>query len=182
MSSRILIFVFASVFGLGSFVSGRTNEQPANVPKEEPAGNESKEEGLPPPPRFVSREDVRLLKSLFLMSDEELGRLRGFIQRLEKMPPERRRQMAADLERGASAKTPEQRRAFERDMRERFRRERADLLARYYATLTPEEADAERKKFLSLHHKERRAYIREIRKKLGYEPFPTENGKMKNKN
>ena len=113
-----------------------------------------------------------MLKRLFLMKNEELHRLGEFIRRLEKIPPERRRQMAEDLERAASVKTPEQRRAFEKDMRERFRRERSDLLARYFAALPPEQADAERKKFLSLDRKARRAYIADVRRKLGYEPFP----------
>lgn len=134
---------------------------------------------LPPPPGAFSKEEARLLKSLLSMSDAELKRLRGFIQHLERMPPEKRRQMARDLERAAADMTPEERAAYTKELRERFRKNQENLLARYYATLPQEQADAERKKFLSLDHKGRRLYIFEVRKKLGCPippPPPPEQG------
>lgn len=121
----------------------------------------------PPPPGAFSKEEARLLKSLLSMSDAELKRLRGFIQHLERVPPEKRRQMARDLDRATSDMTPEERAAYTKELRERFRKSQENLLARYYSTLPQEQADAERKKFLSLDHKGRRLYIFEVRKKLG---------------
>lgn len=126
----------------------------------------------PPPPGAFSKEEARLLKSLFTMSETELRRLREFIQHLEKMPPERRRQMAEDLDRASSDMTPEQRKAYLKDVRARFRKNQENLLARYYSTLAPEQANAERKKFLAMNPRERRAYLSEVRKKLGYAPLP----------
>lgn len=174
MNFRNLILSVVLSLGFSAFVfaDAEKTSVPAEAPQDRIPENPEVADVPPPPPPVFSREDARMLKRLFLMKNEELHRLGEFIRRLEKMPPERRRQMAEDLERAASVKTPEQRRAFEKDMRERFRRERSDLLARYFATLPPEQADAERKKFLSLDRKDRRAYIAEVRRKLGYEPFP----------
>lgn len=126
----------------------------------------------PPPPVAFSKEEALLLKSLFSMSDKDLKRLREFILCVEKTPPEKRRQMARDLERWSADMTPEQRAAKMKEMRERFRKNQENLLVRYYATLPAEQAEAERAKFLSLDHKQRRAYIFEVRKKLGYGDLP----------
>lgn len=174
MNFRNLIFSAALSLGLSVFAyaDAEGKSSPAEKPRAEvPA---SVVEDIPPPPsgNAFSREDARLLKRLFLMSDTDLRRLREFIQRLEKMPSHRRKQMADDFERATTVKTPEQRRAFEREMRERFRRDRSNLLSRYFDSLPPEQADAERKKFLSLDKKARRAYIAEVRSRLGYEPQP----------
>lgn len=126
----------------------------------------------PPPPCAFSREEAKLMRSLFLLSDAQLHRLGEFIRRLEKMPPERRRQMAEDLERASAEMTPEKRAAYEKEMRERFRRAQENLLERYFSTLPPEQADAERKKFLGLDRKARREYIMGVREKLGLPPLP----------
>lgn len=126
----------------------------------------------PPPPCAFSREEAKLMRSLFLLSDAQLHRLGDFIRRLEKMPPERRRQMAEDLERASAEMTPEKRAAYEKEMRERFRRAQENLLERYFSTLSPEQADAERKKFLGLDRKARREYIMGVREKLGLPPLP----------
>lgn len=177
MKLRNLILPVVLSLGFSAFAFADAEKTSGPAPAEAPQGrvSESSPEvaDVPPPPvGAFSREDARMLKRLFLMKDEELRRLCEFIRRLEKMPPERRKQIAEDFERVASVKTPEQRRAFEKDMRERFHRERSNLLARYFAALPPEQADAERKKFLSLDRKARRTYIAEVRRKLGYEPVP----------
>ena len=130
------------------------------------------DDDAPPAPPSFSREEAEILRSLFLLSDEQLRRLGMFIRHLERMPPESRRQMAEDLDRASAAQTPEQRKAHMREMRERFRKNQENLLSRYYATLSPEQADAERKKFLELDRKGRRDYIAGVREKLGLEPFP----------
>jgi hypothetical protein len=175
MNFRNLIFSVVLSLGVSVFAHADTEGKLNSAEKSRAEVADSGVEDIPSPPpsgNAFSREDARLLKRLFLMSNTDLRRLREFIQRLEKMPPHRRKQMADDFERAATVKTPEQRRAFEREMRERFRRERSNLLSRYFDTLPPEQADAERKKFLSLDKKARRAYIAEVRRKLGYEPHP----------
>lgn len=126
----------------------------------------------PPPPGEFSKEEARLLKSLFTMSDADLRRLRGFILHLEKMPRERRLQMAEDLDRASADMSPEQRKVYLKEVRERFRKNQENLLARYYSTLSPEQAEKEREKFLSLNPKEQREYLSDVRKKLGYAPLP----------
>ena len=125
----------------------------------------------PPPPCAFSREEAQIMRSLFLLSSAQLHRLGEFVRHLEKMSPERRRQMAEDLDRAASEMTPEKRALFEKEMRERFRRSQENLLDRYYSTLSQEQADAERKKFLSLDRKARREYLMAVREKLGLPPF-----------
>lgn len=131
----------------------------------------------PPPPCGFSREEAKLMRSLFLLSDAQLHRLGDFIRRLEKMPRERRRQMAEDLERVSAETTPEKRAAYEKEMRERFRRAQENLLDRYFSTLSPEQADAEREKFLGLDRKARREYIMGVREKLGLPPLPPSSEK-----
>ena len=130
------------------------------------------DDDAPPAPPSFSREEAEILRSLFLLTDEQLRRLGMFIRHLERMPPESRRQMAEDLDRASAAQTPEQRKAHVKEMRERFRKNQENLLSRYYATLSPEQADAERKKFLELDRKGRRDYIAGVREKLGLEPLP----------
>ncbi|MBE6401833.1 MAG: hypothetical protein E7037_07425 [Verrucomicrobia bacterium] len=172
MKLRYLISAWALTFFLPAFAFGKAEPCCPDCKPKPPIAERPEDAGQLPPPPMISGEDARLLKSLFLMSNAELVRLREFIRRLEQMPPEQRKRMATDLERAAAAKTPEQRRAFAKEMRERFRKERANLLSRYYAELTPEQADAERKKFLAMNPKERRAYIREIRKKMCGDTVP----------
>ncbi|MBR6797112.1 MAG: hypothetical protein IKM45_00275 [Opitutales bacterium] len=172
MNLRHLISVWTLTLVPPLFAVGNATPSCPDCETKPPSTERIAEAGQLPPPPMISGEDARLLKSLFLMSNTELVRLREFIRRLEQMPPEQRKRMATDLERAAAAKTPEQRRAFAKEMRERFRKERANLLSRYYAKLTQEQADAERKKFLSMNPKERRAYIREIRKKMSGDSVP----------
>lgn len=93
------------------------------------------------------------------------------------MSPERRRQMAADLDRAASEMTAEKRALFEKEMRERFRRSQENLLDRYFSTLSPEQAEIERKKILALDKKARREYLMAVREKLGLAPFSSPSEK-----
>lgn len=176
-----MIFVPAFFFVCG--IAGAQNPpEPAQnerVPAEKSCRNARAcriaiaDDDLPmPPPGAFSKEEAQLLKTLFSMSDAELRRLRGFIQFLEKLSPEKKKRMAADFARATSDMSPEERKAYFKEMRERFRRNQENLLERYYATLLPEQADAERKKFLSLGKNERRAYLFDVRKKLGYAPPP----------
>lgn len=171
-------FSRAVLSGLAFFVCSGTvfaqeNAVAGTPPRE--CGNHCRggaDDDAPPAPPSFSREEAEILRSLFLLSDEQLRRLGMFIRHLERMPPESRRQMAEDLDRASAAQTPEQRKAHVKEMRERFRKNQENLLSRYYATLSPEQADAERKKFLELDRKGRRDYIAGVRKKLGLEPFP----------
>ena len=116
-------------------------------------------------PHTMTPDEAQMLKTLFLMSDDELARLRQMISRLEKTPPERRKRMAADLDRAMKA-TPEERRKMMSEAHERFRRAQENLLERHYATLSEKDANAEREKFLKLDREGKRKYIREIRAKL----------------
>ncbi len=176
MNFRNLIFPAVLLFGFSasSFAEdSKAEAAPVKCPQREISERaELTDVPPPPPPGAFSREDARMIKRLFLMKNEDLQRLGEFIRRLEKMPPERRKQMAEDFERAVSVKTPEQRKAFEKEMRERFHREHSNLLERYFSSLPPEQADVERKKFLSLDRKARRAYLAEVRRKLGYGEVP----------
>lgn len=175
---KITLLVLSSVFLTGTLWA--TPSQPLPEKKADERKVVVSDEDVPPPPqpRKISKEDAQMLKALFMMSDAELKHLRMFIQDLEKVPEAKRQALAKHFDRACMEMTPEQRKAYEHQMRERFRKSQENLLAKYYATLSPEEADAERKKFLELDHKARREYISEIRKKLGYMPYPSsKNGR-----
>ena len=126
----------------------------------------------PPPPGAFSKEEAGLIRSVFMMSDSELRTLRTLIERLERIPAEHRRRLAEDLARASSEMTDEQRETYMRDVRNRFRRTQNNLLARHFAELPPDEADAERKKFLALDGAGRRQYLSDVREKMGYAPLP----------
>ena len=128
----------------------------------------------PPPPGAFSKEEAGLIKSVFTMSDAELRNLRTLIERLERVPAEQRRRLAADLERASQDMTAEQRENYMKNVRERFRKSQSNLLVRYFSSLSPKQADAERRKFLALDAAGRRRYLAQIREKMGYEPVPAE--------
>lgn len=176
-----VILPFAAIFvGAGTLRAESTVGDAAGTPPPPPpcapavcpeVSGTADELPPPPPPCAFSQEEAQLMRSLFLLSSAQLHRLGEFVRHLEKMSPERRRQMAEDLDRAASEMTAEKRALFEKEMRERFRRSQENLLDRYYSTLSPEQADAERKKFLELDRKARREYLMAVREKLGLPPF-----------
>lgn len=139
---------------------------PARPPFEKKHGK-----GVKPLPHEMSKEEAQMLKTLFLMPDRELARLRHLIDNLEKMPFEKRIKMAERLEQTMNA-SPEERKKMMVENRERFRKMQQNLLERYYATLPAEKVDAEREKFLKLSREEKHHYLQEIREKLGIPPPP----------
>lgn len=166
------ILSFAAIFAGAGTLRAETPATPAGTPPPcAPAVIEIELPPPPPPPCAFSREEAQLMRSLFLLSNAQLHRLGEFVRHLEKMSPERRRQMAADLDRAASEMPAEKRALFEKEMRERFRRSQENLLDRYFSTLSPEQADIEREKFLALDKKARREYLMAVREKLGLAPF-----------
>lgn len=180
MFKNLIFSVLLSGFFAGTLCAepaGNAVPPPEKGPHCRHVADDGDEMPPPPAPKKMSDTDVKMLKTLFLMSNHDLRKLREFIQRLEKLSPEHRRQMAADIEKAVAAKTPEQRKAFEKHMRDRYRKYRGNLLDKYYATLSPEDAEAERKKFLSLSREERREYIATVRAKLGYKPMQRHRGK-----
>ena len=88
MKLRNLIFVLGLICGFSAFAFGI---KPPPHCDRKPVEKDAEAAGhFPPPPPAgaISGEDARLLKSLFLMSDAELKRLREFIQHLERIAPE----------------------------------------------------------------------------------------------
>lgn len=123
----------------------------------------------PPPVKKISQKELHMLKTLFLMSDKELARMRELITKLERTPVAKRRQMAENLERANSA-DPEIRRKFMENMHRRFEERRKNLLERYYATLPQEQAKAEAEAFLKMSRHEQFEYMKSVREKLGIPP------------
>lgn len=117
-----------------------------------------------------------MLKTLFAMSNKELARLRGIIAHLEQIPEAKRKKMAEDLER-ATSEDAAKRQKFMQEMRSRFEARRKNLLARYYATLPKEQAEAEAEAFLKMSKHEQMKYIEGVRQKLGL-PAQPRRGKM----
>ncbi|MCD8284273.1 MAG: hypothetical protein LUD39_00720 [Opitutae bacterium] len=131
--------------------------------------NVERDDKMPPPPihrKGASKEELQMMQALFSMSDEQLARMRGAIEHIERTPIKKRKQMAEDLAR-ATSDDPAVRQKFVEEMRERFEREINSLLAKYYASIPEEQAKEEAAAFLKMSKKEQRAYVMKVREKLG---------------
>lgn len=169
-------YIFPALLFLGCLSSGILSAEPAHEEKTPPPRTETGKREMPPPPRMrkVSQKEVQMLKTLFLMSDKELARMRELITRLEQMPVAKRRKMAEALER-AGSDNPAEREKLMEEMRHRFEARRKNLLERYYATLPEDKAKAEAEAFLKMSRREQFEYMNAVRKKLGL-PSPRRNG------
>lgn len=121
-----------------------------------------------------------MLKTLFLMSDKELARMRELITRLERTPAEKRKKMAEDLDRMTSD-NPDARQKFMEAMQHRFEQRRQNLLERYYATLPEDRAKAEAEAFLKMSRREQFEYMNAVREKLGLPPPRRHGDRHKNR-
>ena len=128
------------------------------------------------------RENVEHMRRLLAMSDAQIGRMRGVLDALEKIPAERRAELRKRLDALRRA-TPAEREVFLKELREKYgifeeRKPRENgrprdggvrnLLDKHFASFpTPEAADAERKRFLAMSREEKFAYIGKLREKYG---------------
>lgn len=161
---------------LACLSAGTLFAEPAHG-KQVPDSSDRTSRDIPPPPhqRKISPKEFQMLKALFLMSDQELARMRKLIERLEQTPEAQRQKMAKDLERAVADK-PEGQQKFMEGMRRRFEARRQNLLERYYATLPEEQAKNEAEAFLKMSRREQFEYLNVVREKLGLPP-PRRNGK-----
>ncbi|MBR5622480.1 MAG: hypothetical protein IKW49_04775 [Opitutales bacterium] len=168
-------YIFPALL-LGWLSFGTLSAEPAQPEKVPPARAENEKREMPPPPhmRKVSQKEVQMLKTLFLMSDKELARMRELITKLEQTPVAKRRKMAEALER-AGSDNPAEREKLMEEMRHRFESRRKNLLERYYATLPEDKAKAEAEAFLKMTRREQFEYMNTVREKLGL-PTPRRNG------
>lgn len=172
-------FFFQSAGILACFSAGTLFAETANEKQEPVTSVATASEAPQPPPhiRKISPKELQMLKTLFLMSDKDLARMRKLISRLERTPEAKRRKMAEDLDRATSGK-PEVQQKFMEDMRRRFETRRKNLLERYYATLPEEQAKAEAAAFLKMSRREQFEYMNAVREKLGLPP-PNRNGEKR---
>ncbi len=167
-------YIFPALLLLGLTPFGMLFAEPAPEEKTPPPRAESDKREMPPRMRKVSQKEVQMLKTLFLMSDKELARMRELITKLEQTPVAKRRKMAEALER-AGSDNPAEREKLMEEMRHRFEARRKNLLERYYATLPEDQAKAEAEAFLKMSRREQFEYMSAVRKKLGILP-PHRNG------
>ncbi len=144
-------------------------------------------------------EAVIHLHRLLSMSDEQLARSRQLIEKVEKLSPAERESLRTRLNEMRHA-TPEQREAFAAELRGRLgvsgeevrmkepgkpakpgepkppeggpRGPVRNLLDKHFATMPPDQAKAEREKFLALPREEKIAYLSALREKYGLGPKP----------
>ena len=170
-------YIFPALLLLGWLSFGTLSAEPVRAEKAPTERPEAEKREMPPPPphmRKVSQKEVQMLKTLFLMSDKELARMRELITKLEQLPVAKRRKMAETLER-AGSDNPAEREKLMEEMRHRFEARRKNLLERYYATLPEDEAKAEAEAFLKMTRREQFEYMNAVREKLGL-PTPRRNG------
>ena len=173
MIKKYALFLVALLTSFSGGIIFATEEEKTNAPLDVPAGEKADAKHCT---KKVSRKDIRMLKTLFLMSDKELARMRELITKLERTPEAKRREMAENLER-ANSDDPNVRREFMETMRRRFEARRKNLLARYYATLPQEQAKSEAEAFLKMSRHEQFEYIKSVREKLGLPPHPRKEKK-----
>ena len=115
----------------------------------------------PPAPRpdnEPSVEEIQMLRRILELPPERLSRIRGAIEKMERMPPEARMDFAERLARYESA-SPEERHALSRDMRERggFG---GRVLEHHLRSLPPEEAKRERERIMAMSPEARMDFVR----------------------
>lgn len=135
-------------------------------------------------------EAVGHLHRLLSLSDEQLARSRTVIEKVEKLTPAERADLRKRIDTLRDA-TPEARLAFAAEMREKLglnpddfhpkaggehRSPVRNLVEKHFSTLTPEQAKAERAKFLAMSREEKIAYLKSLREKYGL-PEPAEGPK-----
>ena len=126
-------------------------------------------------------EAVGHLHRLLALSDEQLARSRELIVKVEKLSADERAALRKRID-GLRDATPEARAEFSKEMREKLglsaddfrpkdgsgqRAPVRNLLDKHFATLTPEQAKAEREKFLAMPREEKLAYLKALREKYG---------------
>ncbi len=159
--TAILAFIFANA--VPAFCQENHEENDAPPP---PNSQKSPKNPQKQTPKKPSKEELEMMKSLFSMSNEQLTRVRETIERLERTPLQKRKEMAEDLEK-ANSDDPAVRQKFMEEMRERFERDINNLLSRYYASLPEDQAKTEAEAFLKMSKNEKREYVMKVREKLG---------------
>lgn len=114
----------------------------------------------PRPDLEPSIEEIQTLRRILELPPERLSRIRGAIEKMERMPPEARRDFAERLAKFENA-SPEERHALSRDMRERggFG---GRLLEHHLRSLPPEEARRERERIMAMTPEARMDFVRSL--------------------
>lgn len=107
-----------------------------------------------------SIEEIQMLRRILELPPERLSRIRGAIEKMERMPPEARMDFAERLARYETA-SPEERHALSRDMRERggFG---GRVLEHHLRSLPPEQAKRERERIMAMSPEQRMDFLRSL--------------------
>lgn len=137
------------------------------------------------------------LGRLLEMDDARLVRMRGLIERVEKIPAPERLALRRRLQ-AAETATPAEREALHRELREKFgapdpvgkslepkapagksgsgkgaaSRPVRDLLEKHFSSMPPESAKAEKERFLAMPRDAKMAYLKSLREKYGLPATP----------
>jgi uncharacterized membrane protein len=111
-------------------------------------------------------EEIQSIRKILELPPERLSRLRGFIQQVEKLSPDDRRDIAQRLEALEKA-SPSERRQGLKEIREKLMRASfgARIFDYHLKKLPPAEAKQQREAFEKLSPDERKALIRELAEK-----------------
>lgn len=114
----------------------------------------------PRPVLEPSIEEIQMLRRILELPPERLSRIRGAIEKMERMPPEARRDFAERLAKFENA-SAEERHALSRDIRERggFG---GRVLEHHLRSLPPEEARRERERFMAMTPEARMDFVRSL--------------------
>lgn len=107
-----------------------------------------------------SIEEIQMLRRILELPPERLSRIRGAIEKMERMPREARKDFAERLAKFENA-SPEERHALSRDMRERggFG---GRVLEHHLRSLPPEEAKSERERIMAMTPEARMDFVRSL--------------------
>jgi hypothetical protein len=130
--------------------------------------NAARPAGAPPrgPDSLPSLVVVRTIRQILELPPERLSRIRLALERLERLSPEARADYATRLAKYEQA-SPEDRPKLMKEMRERGFSSR--LLEHHLKTLAPDQANAERARFLALTAEERQDYVHKLAEKYAGE-------------
>lgn len=118
------------------------------------------------------QERLKVIEQFIDMPPEKLAVIRQTLQRLEQMTPEEREEMKQRLKRFKEL-PPENRKRLVKDFKKVPLAERS-AIRRYWESIGPEAAMAEKRKMRSMTREERKNYRRELLEKAAKLPPPSE--------
>ncbi|MCR5183861.1 MAG: hypothetical protein K6B46_04080 [Opitutales bacterium] len=120
----------------------------------------------------ADKQRIRPIRTLFQMSDQELDKLAIAIERIRKIPQEKRRQIAQEMDKFEKSKNQTDARKMMKKMHSHFRDEQRKILNQYFSTLDEATAKAEREAFIKMSPRERFEFMKKASEAIGIDRVP----------